>query len=90
MATHGAPKWPRAAQSDPNGNQSRPKERKRTSEDTPRRATNHKTIYTYTEYTQTPDPPPYSGRLVMMVLIIVTVVILVIMVTITITPNDNT
>jgi len=28
------------------------------------RSTNHKTIYTKAKYSQTPDPPPYSGRLV--------------------------
>ena len=33
------------------------------------RPTNHKTIYTQAKYTQTPDPPPYSGRLVMCALL---------------------
>ena len=32
--------------------------------DIPMRPTNHKTIYTQPKYTQTPDPPPCSGRLV--------------------------
>ena len=31
--------------------------------------TNHKTIYTQAKYTQTPDPPPYSGRLIIYIYI---------------------
>ena len=59
----GSQSGPRAAQRDPKGPQSRPKEEKRRLKDTQRRTTNHKTIYTYTKYMQTPDPSPYSGQL---------------------------
>ena len=47
--------------------QPHPKESKMSSKDSQRRPANHKTIYTYTEYTQTPDPPPYSCRLVIII-----------------------
>ena len=72
MATYGAPKRPRAAQRDPifNATQSQPKERNRTSKDTQRRATSHEILYTLTKSAQAPDPPPYTGRLVLGCLLI--------------------
>jgi len=44
--------------------QSRPKKSKMSSKDDQMRSTNHNTIYTKAKYSQTPDPPSYSGRLV--------------------------
>ena len=63
---HGNPRLLEWFKGCPNGRretQSLPKEKQRRSKHTQRRTTNHKPIYTYTKYTQTPDPPPYSGRL---------------------------
>ena len=64
MAFQGVPKWSKGCPNGPKKNQKSAQERKRASKGTQRRPTNHKTIYTQTEYTQTPDPPPHSGRLV--------------------------
>ena len=50
------------------------------SKDTQRRPTNHKTIYTSAKYTQTPNPPPYSGRLVIILIILTTILILIILI----------
>ena len=47
---------PKSSQGEQNG--------KMSSKDNQMRPTNDKTIYTSAKYTQTPDPPPYSGRLV--------------------------
>ena len=69
MATQGAPTrckgWPKG----PKRSQKPTKKRNHNSKDTQRRATNSKTTYTYTNYAQTPDPLPYSGRLAMYIYI---------------------
>ena len=59
-----APWEPKAPQRLPKGSPKLSKESKMNAKDIPMRPTNHKTIYTQAKYTQTPDPPPYSGRLV--------------------------
>ena len=56
---------PKAPQRLPKGSPKLSKESKMSAKDIPMRPTNHKTIYTQAKYTQTPDPPPYSGRLVL-------------------------
>ena len=64
MTPRRAPWEPKVPQGSQKEAQSRPKENKGSSKDNQMRPTNHKTIYTQAKYTQTPDPPPYSGRLV--------------------------
>ena len=83
---HGVPREPKGRQSDAKDSplgaqgfqkkaQSRAKESKMSSKDTQRKPTNQKTIHTQTKYTQTPDPPPYSGRLVHSVYIYIYILI---------------
>ena len=59
MAVQGAHSGARVPQRDPKGTQSRPQEGKRKYKDAQRIATNHKTVFTCTKYTQTTNPPPY-------------------------------
>ena len=58
---HGNRRGPKVVQGLPKGTQKEPKVSPRTAKgcpETPKRATNHKTISTYTKYTQAADPPP--------------------------------
>ena len=53
-------KLPREAQGEKKRIEGHPKEDKKS-----------QTIYTQTNYTQTPDPPPYSGQVVLLILLLV-------------------
>ena len=64
MATQSSPKWSKGCPKGPKKSSKSAQGEKKESKGTQRRPRNHKTIYTQTKYTQTPDPPPYSGRLV--------------------------